>query len=57
VNELEQIIVCPHCEGKGWTRWTDEPARECCVCETRGRLVIDAKRTMEFPAKKFPNDL
>jgi hypothetical protein len=40
---LDQIIGCPNCYG-GWCG-----EHECCVCETRGFLVVDGKKTMDLP--------
>ncbi len=54
VGEFEQIIVCLNCEGYGWRRVGDNSYYECGVCETRGRLVIDGKKTLALKPKKIP---
>lgn len=54
--EHEQIIACPNCNTAGWRRelgaW-----RECPVCETRGFLVIDSKKTMDRPPLRKPSNI
>lgn len=56
-TELEQVFLCPNCKGKGWMpAGTSSTAfQECPVCETRGLLVVDSKRTMRRPARPSPN--
>lgn len=52
----DQLIVCPICQGLGWRREAGRPNDwyECPVCDRRGDLVIDGKKTLEGPAKKRP---
>lgn len=53
--DLEQIIACQNCTA-GWTRIAGRLVdwHECCVCETRGFLVVDAAKTQALPRKPKP---
>lgn len=51
MSELEQIITCPNCRATGYVR---DAGSQCPVCEARGRLVIDAARTMALPMLPRP---
>lgn len=54
MDELEQIIVCPNCTS-GWFRLAGlrrDDWHECPICETRGLLVIDGKKTLALATIK-----
>lgn len=55
MDELEQIIPCPNCDG-GWihevglqNRW-----RQCPICEARGFLMVDCRKTLARPMMPVP---
>jgi uncharacterized protein YbaR (Trm112 family) len=48
---IEQIITCPNCKEAGWMR---KSGQACPICETRGFLVIDSKKTMKQPSLPKP---
>jgi hypothetical protein len=57
-HALEQAILCPGCNGKGWHRFkgrNELVASACPVCEARGFLIIDAERTFSLPTMKPPS--
>lgn len=53
-DKLEQIIICPNCEGHGWRSVGDRSYYDCPVCERRGRLVIDGDKTLALAPKPMP---
>lgn len=60
LGDYEQIITCPNCDGKGWRKFVGRRAdrfSECCVCDARGFLVIDHKRTQELKPQPMPPNL
>lgn len=55
-HDVEQIITCPNCKGRGWAPagGATTALQECPVCETRGLLVVDSERTMSRPPRPMP---
>lgn len=54
MDELEQRITCPCCDGIGWSYCRYGRSTECPVCECRGFLIIDSEKTMNLPMQKLP---
>lgn len=55
MDDFEQRITCPCCDGSGWT-CSRSGTSECPVCDCRGFLIIDNEKTMNLPMQKRPPD-